>query len=298
MKCSRIVVAGFVIAGSVMLTAPARATEMTAEEVSDLAEVAAHDEDARDRLEEVDSIDGRAVDMRRLLRGADGEEIVERVGVLVDSTEALAPPSEGSPRDDAREILSDRRFRPPPIPRPFRSIVETIADLLQPIVDAIARFFRWIARGFGAIADETPGGAIGLWLLIAAIVLAITIARTRSVVATRARSLATTPSSRDARDDPKRLEILASEAEERGEHDLAVRLRFRAGLLRLGAAKVIPRRPSLTTGELRRLLASRDFDRLGTAFDEIAYGGRPAAADDSADARTVWAKLLKEKASR
>ena len=297
MRYPRLLIAGLLIAGSIAVAGPARATEMTAEEVADLAEVAAHDEDARDRLEEVDRIDGRPVDMRRLLQDAEGEEVVERVRALVGSSASL-PPADGSAREEAREILSDRRFRPPPIPRPFRSIVERIADVIEPIVNAIGNFFGWIARGFSAIAGGTPGGAIGLWLLIAAIVLTITIIRTRSAVATRARSRTKAATSRDARDDPKRLEILAAEAEERGEHDVAVRLRFRAGLLRLGAAKVIPRRPSMTTGELRRLLASPDFDRLGIAFDEIAYGGRSAVADDAADARTVWAQLLKEKVSR
>lgn len=298
MRRLRLVVVGLLVATLAFLGGPARATDMTVEEVSDLSEVAAHDDDARERLENVDRIDGRVVDMRRVLRGAEGEEIVERVRALLGSGEGLPASAGDSARSDAREILSDRRFRPPPIPRPFRSVVERIAGWLDPIVNAIGRFFSWIARGFGALANGTPGGAIGLWLVIAAIVLTITIIRTRTVVTTRARFRASLSTRRDPRDDPKRLEILAAEAEERGDHDLAVRLRFRAGILRLGAAKVIPRRPSLTTGELRRLLASPDFDRLGIAFDEIAYGGRSAVADDAADARAVWAQLLKEKVIR
>jgi hypothetical protein len=95
--------------------------------------------------------------------------------------------------------------------------------------------------------------------------------------------------------DPRKLEAEANDAERRGDHELAIRLRFRAGLLRLGLAKVIPFRPSLTTGELRRLLTSPEFDRLGSDFDEIVYGGRRAGAEDAAAARAGWDQVLKNR---
>ena len=294
------VVALLVLTALVLVAVPAQSQELTREEVTDLAEIAAHDSDARERLERVDVVDGRTVDMERYLDGAQGNEVVERIEVLVGSGPSGAGatvPSATQAREEARTILSDERFRPAPVPRPFRGILETLARWLDPVLDAIASFFDWIAEAFRFLALGT-GGAFGLWLVIAAIVVAITVVRTRAVVAERAQSRRSASLVREAGDDPKRLEILAAEAEERGDHDLAVRLRFRAGVLRLGAARVIPRRLSLTTGELRRLLASPEFDRLGRAFDEIAYGGRVAAAEDTAHARTAWASVLKEKVGK
>lgn len=295
MRRLRLVVVGLAaIATIALVAAPAHAEELTSEEVTDLAEIAAHDPDARERLERVDRVDGRSIDMERFLDGAEGNEVVERIESLATSDTAAAAPSATQARDDARAILSQRRFHPAPVPRPFRGILETIGRWLDPVLNAIGAFFAWIGDLFGFLALGT-GGAFGLWLVIAALVLAITVVRTRAAITERARTRASASLARDPGDDPKRLEVLAAEAEERGDHDLAVRLRFRAGLIRLGAAKVIPRRPSLTTGELRRMLASPDFDRLGITFDEIAYGGRTAAADDAVDARTAWEHILKVK---
>ena len=58
-----------------------------------------------------------------------------------------------------------------------------------------------------------------------------------------------------------------------------MRLRFRAGLLRLDARELIEYRPSLTTGEVAETIVSPTFDRIGADFDEIAYGGRFARED-------------------
>ena len=57
-----------------------------------------------------------------------------------------------------------------------------------------------------------------------------------------------------------------------------MRLRFRAGLLRLDARELIEYRPSLTTGEVADAVASPAFARVGADFDEIAYGGRAGPA--------------------
>jgi Domain of unknown function (DUF4129) len=91
---------------------------------------------------------------------------------------------------------------------------------------------------------------------------------------------------------PVALERRADEAERARDHALAVRLRFRAGLMRLGEREVIPYRPSLTTAEARRRLRSEPFDRLATDFDAIAYGGRAAGDDDARAAREGWREVL------
>ena len=60
-----------------------------------------------------------------------------------------------------------------------------------------------------------------------------------------------------------------------------MRLRFRAGLLRLDRRRVIVYRPSLTTGEVARAIGSPAFAEVGDRFDAIAYGGRPAEQEDA-----------------
>src|SRR5262249_61242968 len=59
---------------------------------------------------------------------------------------------------------------------------------------------------------------------------------------------------RDESQDPGRLEREADAAEHRGDLDAAVRLRFRAGLLRLDRAGAISYRPSITSGQVARRL--------------------------------------------
>ena len=75
---------------------------------------------------------------------------------------------------------------------------------------------------------------------------------------------------------------------------MALRLRFRAGLLRLGRARVLPLRPSLRTREARRALRSSRFDRLARDFDEVVYGGRSPSAADVETARTEWPRVVAE----
>ena len=65
----------------------------------------------------------------------------------------------------------------------------------------------------------------------------------------------------DESEDPDELERAADDAERDGDLDRALRLRFRAGLLRLGDRGAIRYRPSVTTSEVRRALGSRDVRR-------------------------------------
>ena len=86
-------------------------------------------------------------------------------------------------------------------------------------------------------------------------------------------------------EDPDELERAADAAERDGRLDDALRLRFRAGLLRLGDRGAIRYRPSVTTDEVRRALGSETFDELARTFEAVAYGGRDAAPPDVDAAR-------------
>ena len=96
-------------------------------------------------------------------------------------------------------------------------------------------------------------------------------------------------------DDPGQLEREADEAERSGDAARALRLRFRAGLLRLGPGRVVPLRESLTSGEARRLVRLPEFDRLARTHDEVVYGGRAARAADAVEARETWPRVLTAK---
>ena len=275
---------------------PAFARDATRDEVAALAHDAVIDDRARARLEEIDSIDGTPIDVERLIAGAEGAEVEERIGTLL-ATEGPAPEGPEGPesvRADAESILEQDRFQPQEIPRPFRGPLEWIADRLEPVGNGIDAFFGWFADLFSRIAGATPGGAATLWTIIGLVVVVVVLTQTRRIIERRGRSRAATESSGsfDRGDDPRDLERRAAVARERGDHALEVRLLFRAGVLRLARARAIPPRRSLTTGDIRRLLASNDFDSLGRSFDEIAYGRRPATESDGRAARAGWSRVL------
>jgi len=189
-------------------------------------------------------------------------------------------------RDQAREILGGRRYKPADVPRPFEGALEWLGDRLRPIGDFFSR-----------ITESLPG-KIALAAVLAGVVavVALLVARRRT-----AASAAGGPGRRrssDERADPGRLEREADAAELRGDLDVALRLRFRAGLLRLDRAGAIHFRPSITTGQVARRLRLPSFDDLAITFDAVAYGGRHASATDLQSARAEWPRVLERAAPR
>jgi hypothetical protein len=196
----------------------------------------------------------------------------------------LAAVDPDTARREAQHILSDGRFKSRPTPRPLRGPLKWIADRLAPISKLLAK---------------VP--AIGWWIIAAALIafVALMIARVRQRrIANAAEDGKRRAPARDAREDADALERQADEAERNGDLERAVRLRFRAGLLRLGDRGAIRYRPSVTTGEVRRTLQSSRFDGLAGTFEEVAYGGRPADAPDVHAARREWPRVLEESARR
>ncbi len=202
--------------------------------------------------------------------------------------ERLAGPVDpGDARRQAQHILSDRRFRSNPTPRPLRGPLQWLGDRISSL--------------FGHIADlvgASPLVAIGL--LVAAIaLLGWFVARqlrrrpARSAAAGVARALAV-----DDDESADALEREADAAERDGDLARALRLRFRAGLLRLGDRGAITYRPSVTTGEVRRALDSRRFDDLAGTFEAVTYGGRAADPPAVDTARREWPHVLEETGHR
>ncbi len=201
---------------------------------------------------------------------------------------AQAAPDAAQARARAREILRERRFRGSGVPRPFAGILRWIGDRLQPLRDRFDDLAAWV-----------PGGRPVVFLVLSALVLLAAAALARGSIRRRAAAAGRAARARaPTRDDPAALERDADRAAAAGEWETAVRLRFRAGLLRLDARELIEYRPSLTTGELAAAVGSPTFERVGADFDAIAYGGRPAGEQDEAASREGWQRVLSEAGAR
>jgi hypothetical protein len=272
------------VVAALALAAPAVASadDVTRAELAALAERADSDAAARERLLAVDRVDGRPVAVREALAGARGDEFAERARILAASVETAAAGTPSEDRRRAQAVLAERRFNGAGVPRPFAGALEWLGDRLQPIAD-------WIDDLGGGV----PGGPIVLWLTLAALLVLAAGAVTstaigrRAIAVERARAAAL-----PASEDPRALEREAERAERDGDYGSAVRLRFRAGLLRLDRRHVIEYRPSLTTGEVARAVESPAFAEVGERFEAIAYGGREAGRDDADHARRGWAEVL------
>ena len=263
-------------------TGQASAQTVTRGDVARLARRAAQDGDraALRELRRISVVAGRPVDLDAAL-DVSGRALDARL-------EALARRGYELPEADAgalaRDILSERRFRGTALPQPLRRPLEALADRL-----------RDLGKPLRALVDALPGEGSIEW-----VILALLVAVASTFVALRlARRRARLPAaSQDgvpvARADPGRLESEAATAEARGDLERALRLRFAAGLMRLDSRRAIVLSPSLTTGEVARRLASREFDRLAAIFDEVVYGKRPPTGNDVDQTRASWDRVLAE----
>jgi hypothetical protein len=268
------------------LAAPSTAAAQEAvsgAELTALAERAADDEAARAQLLAVERVDGRPVAVREAMDAARGAELEQRARLIAASlTAAGEAAATAESRSEAQRVLEQRRYHGAELPRPFAGPLGWLGEQIQPFID-------WINDQ----GVNVPGGPLVLWMILSAGVLlaAMTVTgttiRRRALAIERAREAAL-----PAIDDPRALEREADRAERDAEWERAVRLRFRAGLLRLDRRQVIAYRPSLTTGEVARAVSSPAFREVGERFDAIAYGGRPAEREDAEHARRGWAEVL------
>jgi len=196
-------------------------------------------------------------------------------------------PDAAQAREQAREILSQRRFQDTEVPRPFEGPLDWLGDRLQELG-------RRLGDLFAGVDGALPGGRWVVWALIGLVVVAVAVVGARAAV--RRRTVAgfagTGAVAAEAEVDPAALERDAEDAERAGNFERAVRLRFRAGVVRLERARVLAPDGLRTTGEISSALHSPAFDALGADFDAIAYGGRPAAEADARASREHWRAVL------
>ena len=201
---------------------------------------------------------------------------------------AQGEPDASAARGQARDILRERCFRGSDVPRPFAGFVRWLGERLQPVGDF-----------FDRLAVRVPGGQPALFVILGGVVLLVAALLARGSIRRRAAASVRAARARSPRrEDPASLERDADRAAAAGEWETAVRLRFRAGLLRLDARELIEYRPSLTTGEVADAVASPAFERVGEDFDEIAYGGRTAREADEAASREGWRRVLSKAGTR
>jgi hypothetical protein len=273
-------------AGLVATPAAAHAEGVGGAELRALAARAAVDPAALERLRGVDRIDGRPADLATALRNASGRELASRLAALA---QPAAPPrgsSAAAARAEAGDILAGRRFSPPRVPGPFRGLLDRLGDRLAPVIGIVP-----------ALDDLLPGGRPVVWILIA---LAVGAAAAALAGRTLRRRLVAVPRTVSGPgpvpdDDAPTLERRAHAAAARGDHALALRLGFQAGLLRLDRRGVIELHPSLSTGDVVRAVHTPAFERVAARFDEVVYGGRAASADDVDTAESVWAAVLSDR---
>jgi hypothetical protein len=196
-------------------------------------------------------------------------------------------------RRRAETILSEGRFHVAAIPRPLHGVLHAIGSALESPLHALEELVEELASG-------TPGGSVTIWAALAALVLAI-----GGLLAARGarRALADPQAGRHGGGatrsiTPADLERDALACEREGEHAEAVRLRFRAGLMRLSESELVADAPAKVNSEVSRTLHSQRFDALARRFEEIAYGGRPAAAEDVELSRREWTQLLRAERDR
>jgi hypothetical protein len=189
--------------------------------------------------------------------------------------------------DDARRVAEDvlrgDRFHDDPAPRPLRGPLEWIGERLRDVFEPV-----------GSALEALPGPTwVAVLALLAAIVALVVwrIARRAERLGTRASEPAVAAAG--THETAAELEAAAARAEREGDRDLALRLRFRAGLLRLDHAGAITFTPALTTREVRASVVSERFDELADDFEAVAYSEHRATELELAAAKRDWQAVVR-----
>lgn len=247
-------------------------------------------------LLEVTSVDGRPVDIEAVLVGDDAD-VSARLRALGDAWAGSAQgqaEQHDSPAVDRRraeEVLEQGKFHEPDVPRPFRRPLRWLGDRISEVWERAADFLSPVLGRVGS-------RLLLVGLLVAGLAAVLTIAIKRiskgqtSVGSGRSGWLV------DPTLDPADLERRAAEATSSGDHALAVRLRYEAGLLRLVAAGRLELRPETTASSAAAAVDDPTMDDLTAAFEEIVYGGRVATPEDDSASAQGWPSVLRAKAAK
>jgi hypothetical protein len=209
----------------------------------------------------------------------------------------VPPAYSSTAREQAREILSKAPFKTSPehTPRPLAGVLHALGRVLDALVGRPARWiYHHLLLDVGHGFRTTFGGwwpiAAGALCVGAGVLLGVALARRRSRPAGGDHRRALPAAAEDADD----LDARAASAEDAGDHEAAVRLRFRSGLVRLSQRDVLTDHWALTDRQLSSRLRSATFDVLAGRHEAIVYGREPATAVDAEEARRGWPRVLAE----
>lgn len=200
-----------------------------------------------------------------------------------------AAPSAEAIRRKAAEVVS----------RPDYQLEQGLDEGTQSL---LLTFLLWILKPFVWLFEAMEGLPIGLRVLFIILLSVIAIALIAHIVWTLVSAIRQTPgreprtlADRDQPADPAELESAARAAETAGEHLEAVRLLFRAALLRIEAAEKKKLRVGITNRELlRRYRTSALGDPLQLFVETIDrkwYGGEVCEQSDFDECRQGYLEI-------
>jgi Domain of unknown function (DUF4129) len=187
-------------------------------------------------------------------------------------------------REEARRILAEDRFHETELPRPLRRPLEWLGDRLEPIWELVEPIVEPLSE-----VSWLVWLALAVAVLLVVMWLAARLVHQRGPAAPRVR---TGSSVEEESADAATLERLADAAERAGELERALRLRFRAGILRLVERRQLDDPEVVTTGSLARTYRSEPFSAGARAFEEVVYGRRAPTPEDVRRVREGWQAVL------
>lgn len=162
---------------------------------------------------------------------------------------------------------------------------------LEPIGRPIGKLFSKVGRAIGKFFEAIVPGS-GPWETTLIVVIIAVVAGLVARWVIRRRTTTWTANATERSLAASELDRLADEAAARGDHALAVILRFRAGIVRLDAGL----RPSASRATNATIAATipSSFPPLAGSFDAIRYGDASASEATASAAKSGWSDVLNE----
>ena len=260
----------------VATAAPAPAERVDRATYARLLAAAPGDSAALARLRGVTAVDGRPVDLRRVLTGTHAR-VRARLAAL-----------RGSASPGARDAASARRSA---------AAILGGANYRKQRAGILARALSWLGDLL-----SIPSGAGGVFGLIAVGAVVAAIAGLVALAIGSARRTGRRPRISEhaagalgvGSASAEELDRRADAAESAGRFEDAIRLRLAAALTRLDAAGAIRVRRDTTVDQVARSLRSQQFDAAAVSFSGVVYGRRTPTAGDAAEMRERLAATVAE----
>lgn len=197
-------------------------------------------------------------------------------------------------RQETRALLSRPPFRVRSLPRPLAGPLGALGQALRTagtwLGHQVAPLVRFLEDHLGTqgLLELALGGLVLVLVVVGIAAFRLLGRSTRAGVEPFSRRRAARPV------DAAALEAEADRLERSGQLDLAFRLRFRAGIVRLERAGALAVSDAETPRELAARLGSPSLGVLTQGLEEIVFAGRPAEPGDLATARERWPLVLEE----